>query len=80
MSDHKDYYVTPREFLYALEKAFVHVYLDDRDALLDERRWHPGDMAANLTAIIQSIDSYTDSLISQRVSEQYKSRKNKKDD
>lgn len=56
-----NFYVTPKEFMEHLEVALRDTYF--RGDEWDKRKWHPEDIAANTTVVIDSIAAYLGSAV-----------------
>ena len=59
--NNKNFYVTPAEFMEHLEVALRDTYFQGDE--WDKRKWHPEDIAANMTVVIDGIAGYLGSAI-----------------
>ena len=59
--NNKNFYVTPAEFMEHLEVALRDTYFQGDQ--WDESKWHPEDIAVNMTVVIESIAAYLGSAI-----------------
>lgn len=58
--DYKRDYMTLDEYLVCIRDAYLKVYFNGDNERAKKEKWHPGDVASNLTMIIQSADSFWD--------------------